>query len=272
MNINLSKIRIDCGTQARLKIDERVVSEYCEAIKAGAVFPPVTIFSDGTSYYLADGFHRYFAHKAAGAPGVECEVINGTLREAILHSLGANGSHGLQRSNADKRNVVIIMLKDIEWSDWSDREIAKHCHVSAMLVGNIRKELGMTKDATKFERGGKTHTMKPKEKKEDEPKEEAKEDWPFEETPEQQMADAITLLKAENEALSDKLAVATMDGDEIEKQRAESTIKDLRAQIRLLEIELSAVKQSRDAFQAENAQLMKQVAMLQKKLKKQEEK
>jgi predicted nucleic acid-binding Zn-ribbon protein len=63
-----------------------------------------------------------------------------------------------------------------------------------------------------------------------------------------------------------------MDGDEIEKQMAESTIKDLRAQIRLLEIELAAVKQSRDTFQSENAQLMKQVAMLQKKIKKQEEK
>lgn len=271
MNIGLTKIKIDGGTQARIKIDERVVGEYSEAIKAGAVFPPVTIFSDGTSYYLADGFHRYFAHKAAGAPGIKCEVINGTLREAILYSLGANGSHGLQRTNADKRNVVVIMLKDIEWSDWSDREIAKHCHVSHMLVATIRKELGMTKEATKFERGGKTHTMKAKEKKE-ENQEEATEEWPFEQKQEEQMADAIALLKAENEALSDKLAVATMDGDEIEKQRAESTIKDLRAQIRLLEIELNAVKQSRDTFQSENAQLMKQVAMLQKKLKKQEEK
>lgn len=271
MNISLTKIRIDCGTQARVKIDEQVVGQYSEAIKAGASFPPVKVFSDGTAYYLADGYHRYFAHKAAGAPGIMCDVVNGTLREAILYSLSANGEHGLQRSNADKRNVVIIMLKDLEWSDWSDREIAKHCHVSHMLVATIRKELGMTKEATKFERGGKTHTMKAKEKKE-EVQEEAKEEWPFEETPEQQMADAITLLKAENEALSDKLAVATMDGDEIEKQMAESTIKDLRAQIRLLEIELTAVKQSRDAFQSENAQLMKQVAMLQKKLKKQEEK
>jgi ParB-like chromosome segregation protein Spo0J len=271
MNISLDKIRIDCGTQARVKIDGQVVGQYSEDIKAGAIFPPVKVFSDGIDYYLADGYHRYFAHKAAGAPGITCDVVNGTLREAILYSLSANGEHGLQRSNADKRNVVIIMLKDLEWSDWSDREIAKHCHVSHMLVATIRKELGMTKDATKFERGGKTHTMKAKEKKKYF-QEEATEEWPFEQKPEEKMVDAITMLKAENDALSDKLAVATMDGDEIEKQMAESTIKDLRAQIRLLEIELTAVKQSRDTFQAENAQLMKQVAMLQKKLKKQEEK
>jgi hypothetical protein len=271
MNISLVNIRIDCGTQPRLKIDERVVGEYCEAIKNGAVFPAVKVFSDGTSYYLADGFHRYFAHKAAGAPGIACDVVNGTVRDAILYSLGANGEHGLQRSNADKRNAVIIMLRDLEWSDWSDREIAKHCHVSPMLVGNIRKELGLTKEETKFERDGKELVQRPKIKaKIEEPEEESKEEWPFEMKPEEEMADAIALLKAENEALSDKLAVASMTGDEIEKAMAESTIKDLRAQIRLLEIELAAVKQSRDTFQSENAQLMKQVASLQKKLKKQE--
>jgi ParB-like chromosome segregation protein Spo0J len=268
MNINLTKIRIDCGTQSRTKIDDLVVAQYCESIKGGTVFPSVVVFHDGLEYYLADGFHRFLATKAAGSPGIDCDVINGTLRDALLYSYGANGEHGLQRTNADKRNVVVRMLQDIEFSDWSDREIAKHCHVSHVFVGNIRKELGASKEATKFERGGKTHTMKPKDKKE----EEAKEDWPFEETPEQQMADALTLLKVENEALSDRLAVATMDGDEIEKQMAESTIKDLRAQIRLLEIELTAVKQSRDTFQSENAQLMKQVASLQKKIKKQEEK
>lgn len=271
MNISLAKIRIDCGTQARIKIDERVVGEYCEAIKGGAKFPAVKVYADGTSYYLADGFHRYFAHKAAGAPGIECDIVNGTLREAILYSLSANGDHGLQRTNADKRNVVIIMLKDLEWSDWSDREIARHCHVSHVLVANIRRELGVTKEDTKFERDGKELTMRPKIKPAKEStEEEATEEWPFQQKPEEEMADAIALLKAENEALSDKLAVASMTGDEIEKAMAESTIKDLRAQIRVLEIELAAVKQSRDTFQSENAQLMKQVAMLQKKLKKQE--
>lgn len=267
--INLDKIRIDCGTQSRTKIDDLVVAQYCEAIKGGVVFPKVVVFHDGLEYYLADGFHRYLATKAAGSVDIDCEVINGTLRDALLYSNGANGEHGLQRSNQDKRNVVIRMLQDIEWSDWSDREIAKHCHVSHAFVGNVRKDTGASKEATKFERGGKTHTMQTKDKKDKEEKDEekAEQDWPFE-PPSEQMADAIAMLKAENETLSDRLAVATMDGDEIEKQMAESTIKDLRAQIRLLEIELNAVKQSRDAFQSENAQLMKQVAMLQKKIKK----
>jgi hypothetical protein len=40
----------------------------------------------------------------------------------------------------------------------------------------------------------------------------------------------------------------------------------------MLEVELRAMTNSRDQFQSENIQLMKQVAMLQKKLKKIEEK
>jgi FtsZ-binding cell division protein ZapB len=83
------------------------------------------------------------------------------------------------------------------------------------------------------------------------------------------MQAAVEQLREENENLQDKLAVAmAASTDDIQKEKAESVIKDLRSQIRVLEIELKAVKSSRDQFQAENAQLMKQVAMLQKKLKK----
>ena len=82
------------------------------------------------------------------------------------------------------------------------------------------------------------------------------------------MEATIQLLKAENEALSDKLAIAAMDADELDKAMAESVIKDLRAQIRVLEIELKGVTDSRDSLLRENNQLMKQVASLTKKLKK----
>ena len=44
-------------------------------------------------------------------------------------------------------------------------------------------------------------------------------------------------------------------------------IGELKEEIRLLQIELVSVKKSRDMFQSENAQLKKQVAMMQKKLK-----
>ena len=72
---------------------------------------------------------------------------------------------------------------------------------------------------------------------------------------------------AENEKLSEQLAIATIDGTAEEKDLATTMIGDLKEEIRLLQIELVSVKKSRDMFQSENAQLKKQVAMMQKKLK-----
>ena len=273
MILNLDKIRIDCGTQARAALNLETVNEYSEAILAGAVFPSVTVFFDGSEYYLADGFHRYLATKSAGAPGIDANVTNGTLRDAILYSLSANNDHGLRRTNADKRKAVVTMLEDFEWQDWSDREIAKFCKVGHPLVGQIRKELGTTPDKVKFERDGKVIEMnKPiKSPIQKTPLPELHvEDLPDNEK--EILFDAVEMLKAENQALTDKLAVVSISPEIAERDMAQSLIADLRAQIRLLEIELKSVTQSRDTYQSEKAQLMKQNATLQKKLKAYEEK
>jgi FtsZ-binding cell division protein ZapB len=54
---------------------------------------------------------------------------------------------------------------------------------------------------------------------------------------------------------------------ESEQESAATLIDDLREENRLLRIELEAVTQSRDRFQAENAQLKKQVFALMRKSK-----
>ena len=64
--MNIQQIRIDGGTQSRAEINSATVTEYAEAIESGSVFPPVRAFFDGVSYWLGDGFHRYFAHLKAG--------------------------------------------------------------------------------------------------------------------------------------------------------------------------------------------------------------
>lgn len=139
MKIAISKIRIDGGTQNRARLNEEAVSEYENALTEGAKFPPVTVFFDGSDYWLADGFHRYHANKNIGALDIEAEVHNGTKRAAILHSVGVNAAHGLRRSNADKRKAVETLLNDEEWAKWSDRQIAAACAVSHSFVAAIRK-------------------------------------------------------------------------------------------------------------------------------------
>ena len=141
MNLELSNIRIDGGTQSRACINEHVVTDYAEAIQAGTQFPSVIVYFDGSVYWLADGFHRVQAYQRAGVERVSAEVRQGTQRDAILYSVGANASHGLRRTNEDKRRAVETLLSDAEWSKWSDREIARRCSVSSPMVAGLRPKL-----------------------------------------------------------------------------------------------------------------------------------
>ena len=81
------------------------------------------------------------AHIRNGADWLAADVRQGTRREAVLHSEGANAEHGLPRTNADKRHAVMLLLKDEEWATWDDREIGRRCCVHHVFVGDLRRSL-----------------------------------------------------------------------------------------------------------------------------------
>jgi hypothetical protein len=256
--LNLSAIIIDKGTQSRAQISEDTVSDYAEAMQAGDQFPPITVFHDGVDYYLADGFHRLHAAKRLHKASIQADVRTGTLRDAILYSLGANRDHGLRRSNADKRKCVQTLLEDFEWGELSVNEMARICGVSPQLVTAVKLEM---------EVGAKVSTVKTNAPKKP-VKLETVVEAPLNLTEEKD--EAVAELVAENQRLSDRLAVEAMDASEEEKLAASETIAEMREQIRILEIENQSLKISRDTYQRENAELKKTVASLQRKLKKEE--
>lgn len=145
MTIKIDQIRIDGGTQSRAAINLDVVAEYADAVGAGTEFPPVIVFFDGSSYWLADGFHRYEAYAKSGADYLPADVRQGSRRDAVLFSVGANASHGLRRTNDDKRRAVMVLLSDPEWSNWTDREIARQAGVHYNFVGKMRKGVTITR-------------------------------------------------------------------------------------------------------------------------------
>ena len=141
-DIPLDAIHTDGGAQMRTAgIDPATVTEYADAMEAGAVFPPIVVIDDGDGYWPGDGFHRIEAARRIGRTTIAAEIRQGIRRDAILVGVGANASHGLRRTDADKRRAVETILRDPDWTKWSDREIGKACAVDHKTVGKVRRSL-----------------------------------------------------------------------------------------------------------------------------------
>ena len=144
-HVPVTAIRANGGTQMRAGLNAETVSEYAAAMLeygGWGKFKPIEVYHDGTTYWLADGFHRVAAAKEAGIDVALAIVHAGDQRKAILHAAGANADHGLRRTNADKWRSAETLLTDREWNGWSDRDIARACNVSHTFVGIVRAKLG----------------------------------------------------------------------------------------------------------------------------------
>jgi ParB-like nuclease family protein len=155
------------GTQARVLLSETIIREYADAMSNGDAFPPIDVYGEETTYWLADGFHRVHAATIAGHTTIAAVVHAGGQREALLHAVSANETHGHRRTDADRRHAVSLLLADPEWQAWNNSEIARQCRVSEFLVRTLRRELEPPPDTPapstrtkKVQRGGTTYTMR----------------------------------------------------------------------------------------------------------------
>lgn len=273
--IPLTDIRIDGGTQARVEIKLEVVHEYSEHLKDGDKFPPVVVFKDNDeNLWLADGFHRYHAHKHNGLLEIETTIKYGSLDDAVLYAFGANGKRGLSMTFEDNRNVIKRMLEHPKWSKWSNAEIARHVGVSKMTVGRVRKlfegdkpEAPEPKKRKYVDKHGKESEINTKNlgKKAEPDKQPSSDQDRIDE-----LVAVVAELSEENEMLKDKIAVGQWDATDIEKLDIQETVTELRNQVKALETENKALRDSRNMYQNRNAELMRTVKSLQNKLKKYE--
>jgi predicted nuclease with TOPRIM domain len=152
------------------------------------------------------------------------------------------------------------MLDDIEYGEYSDNHIAKLCHVGNMLVAAIRAELGRAGPAVrKHVRDGKEVLQKVREKKE-------KVVAPAEdkETEMELLRASVVDLMDDNAALKDKISIGLSGSSEEEKANVTERIKSLEAENALLKVEVRAITKSRDAYQTQVAEMMKQIARMKK--------
>lgn len=139
--VPIERIQTNGGTQTRVEVDAETVHAYAALLLAGKHLPPVVVFDDGINLWLADGFHRYYAHVEAGCSDIEVEVRDGSCEDAVWYACGSNATHGLRRSSGDKRNAVKKIMENPKWKDMSDRAIADHCSVGYTLVADVRKRM-----------------------------------------------------------------------------------------------------------------------------------
>jgi uncharacterized ParB-like nuclease family protein len=282
--LNVDLVDLSGGTQVRKSVDQERITLFAENMKDGDVFPPIDVFHDGSTYWLSSGFHRYFAVKSLGKASIECNIHTGTLLDAIWFALGANAQHGLPLSVEDKRAAICKIIEHEKWKSKTNAEIARHVGASKMMVTRVKADLqakGELKDESDIKeytnKHGKTNTINTagikKANKERTKQKPEKTEEPSDELAEaqqliQELSETVVSLKAENELLRDKIAVGQWDASEIEKIDIQETVNDLREQVRVLEIDNKALRESRDTYQTTNADLMKTVKTLQNKLKK----
>jgi hypothetical protein len=268
--IKLEKINVDGDLQVRDKINEDAVREYAEVIREGGKMPPVTVFFDGKTYHLADGWHRFFAHKQAAFAEIEAEVHDGSRRDAILFAVSANDKHGLRRTNADKRRSVLVLLEDFEWSEWNNTKIAEVCGVSATFVDKIRKEMNTPTPTTrKVTRGGVEYEMDTSKMG----RSLARIDPPIPVVDEkeqkiEEMATEFQAIAEENEELKAQIAVGLMEGTAEDKKKAQEIIEEQAERIKSLEAQVKGLTASRDSYQIKNAELLKQINYWKKQVQK----
>ena len=143
--LSLDDVRLDGGTQPRAELSDEVIQQIADALEDGQKIPAVDVFYDGDQNWLADGFHRFHAHKRAGSLHIAATIHQGTQLDAQWFSFAANKAHdtnGLKRTNADKKRAVEAALRHPNAEDMSDRMIAAHLGVDHVMVGKYRAKTG----------------------------------------------------------------------------------------------------------------------------------
>jgi len=152
-------IQVLGSVQPRQTLNEDAIADYAEHYSPSdngkAPLPPLRVFHDGNRYILSRGFHRHTAAIRATRKDLECEILDGTERDAILDAMQDNAEHGVRLTPADKRKAVNRLLDDSEWGKLGQAKVAEMANVSLGLVRSIVAE---RKAAVT---GGKLYSFKP---------------------------------------------------------------------------------------------------------------
>jgi len=93
----------------RANVDDQHVREMAEAIRAGAILPPIII--DAKSKRIIDGFHRLRAHQRVGGTAVVVSVNEQQYETDVAmfqSAMELNSAHGKNLSIYDKTRCLVL--------------------------------------------------------------------------------------------------------------------------------------------------------------------
>lgn len=142
--IRLADLVLNPELQCRAKgLDADTVDEYAAAMRDGAVFPPVKVIDVDGTLFLVDGWHREAASRKTMAAHINAIVETGTWEDALVAAAQANPTHGLRRTNDDKRKAVILLLSSAKYAGLSGRKLGEVARVSHTHVDAVRQHYGL---------------------------------------------------------------------------------------------------------------------------------
>ena len=128
--------------QVRARLDQHVVDEYADLMMENMPFPPIVLYDDGKTLFVADGLHRVAAARKMMFKDIDAVVRKGTLQDATWFALGANREHGLRPNRADVRKAIAVALQ--LFPKRSNRDIATQIGCSHVTVADAREALEST--------------------------------------------------------------------------------------------------------------------------------
>jgi len=131
-------------------VDDDVVKKYTDTMRGdwGAAdhwpYPPILVYRIADERgdvwpIVVDGWHRIRAAGRMGWRAVPCDVVDGTIEQAMIAAAAANGKHGHPLTRDERKRAVSLALQGD--ASQSDRAIARLVGCSPMTVGPIREAL-----------------------------------------------------------------------------------------------------------------------------------
>jgi len=105
--LKVDELVFDTSLYPRMKTSWLTAYQYAQSMRAGAVFPPITVGVFEGKHYVVDGWHRVEAKKLLGEEYIDAEVKNfKSYAEMFIEAVKLNIAHGKPLSVHEKVRVI----------------------------------------------------------------------------------------------------------------------------------------------------------------------